>query len=61
MTLLLLLIGTFAFSWLALNLGEQKMARPGVARPLTITLIVLAAYLAWPLYAGLVQWAIPTK
>lgn len=57
--LLILLVGVFLFALYALNAGEHKLARPGIARPLTITLIILLAWFAWPLYAPLVTWIIP--
>lgn len=61
MLLIALLVLVFAVAYVALNGGEHRLHRPGIARPLTIVLIVLLAALTWPLYGHYVMWAIPTK
>lgn len=56
-----LLILVFLVACCALNLGEHKLHRPGIARPLVIVLIVLLAYFAWPYYQHYIAWIIPAK
>lgn len=59
MFLPILLIGVFVFAYVVLNGGEHRMHRPGIARPLTIVLIVLLAALLWPIYGQYVAWMMP--
>lgn len=57
--ILLLLAAVGIMAYVALNWGEHRMYRPGIARPLVIVAIILVAYVAWPLYGGFVMWVLP--
>jgi hypothetical protein len=59
MLLIALLVLVFFVAYVALNGGEHKLYRPGIARPLTIVLIVLVAWFAWPLYGHYIAWILP--
>jgi hypothetical protein len=56
--IILVLVGIVVFAYVALNAGERAPFRPGIARPLTIGLIVLVAWFCWPLYSHLL-WFLP--
>jgi hypothetical protein len=57
--LIALLILVFLVAYVALNGGEHHLHRPGIARPLTIVLIVLLAALMWPYYGHAIAWILP--
>ena len=54
-----LLVLVVIVAYMALHLGEHPAHRPGIGRPLTIGLIVLAAWLCWPLYGSYLVWLLP--